>query len=334
MTLTKRQQMLAYTMLMVEGERFEPLLQFLPQEEGGALKEFAHSIWSQKKEGGAKIVLQKIKEVFVQKKISILSEIHPGWIVEKLRDESPRILGVLCRYLPGDTVKYLIKNLPAEQAKQLPKMSKAFGLSSELILWIKNILEKKFAHPHLPEPDRSFSFSHIGWINGDDLRTLFRELGLEEIRKGFSKVDFQSLKVFFSRFSSEDTRELKGRIIDSPSCSPEEKKRAQKHLVSMELQALDAETLFYEIGFSYFSQAILPGESCWAEAICQKLSPHEGYVLKRFIQENNGKASEAQANRAREDILKRVFYLTEKRAIRKYWQEASEHEETGSYTQA
>jgi hypothetical protein len=332
MDLNKRQQMLAYTTLMAEGENGAPLFHFLPPEEGAGLKEFSEKVWSEKKEGGAKVIVQKIKEVLVQRQISILNEVHPGWIVECLRDESPRVLGVLCRYLPGETVKYLMKNLPQKKAQQLPKMSEVFALSPELILWVKGLIEKKFAHPSLPEPGMAFSFAHIGWMNRHDLEVLLRDLGLEEVRRAFSKVDFQSLKVFFSRFSAQDTRELKARIVDAPACSADEKKRAQKHLVNMEMQALDAETLFTEIGLSYFSQTILPHESQWAEAICQKLSPQDGYVLKRFIEEKAEKVSEAEVGRFREDVLKRVFVLTEQGKMRKYWQESSEHEETNSYT--
>src|SRR5262249_5225007 len=36
------------------------------------------------------------------------SDIHPGWILEKLEGESPRVLGILCRFLTGDKIKYLI----------------------------------------------------------------------------------------------------------------------------------------------------------------------------------------------------------------------------------
>ncbi|OGP15432.1 MAG: hypothetical protein A3I75_07030 [Deltaproteobacteria bacterium RIFCSPLOWO2_02_FULL_50_16] len=333
MPLNSRQQMLAYTTLMTEGDHFATLFRFLPPEEEGPLKEFASKIWSQKKEHRSKDVIQKIKEVFVQKKMSILHEVHPGWIAERLKDESPRVLGVLCRYLPGETVKYLIDHLPKAQAQNLPKINETFAVSSDLILWIKDILEKKFAHPSLPALEERFSFSHIGLMSGKDLMTLFRELGLEEIRKAFSQVEVQSLKVFFSRFSVNDTRELKARILDAPPCHSEEKKIAQQHIVTMELQALSAEALFYEIGFSYFAHAILPSESQWVEAVCERLSPQDGYVLKRFIKEYASKRSEGLQQKFREEILRRIFYLTEKRKIRKYWLDPSEHEQTGSYTE-
>ena len=323
--------MLAYTALMTEGEKCAALFRFLPQDQEKTMTDFAQKIWAEQKRHGPKWIVQKVKAVMIERQISILNDIHPGWIVEMLREESPRVLGVLCRYLPGETVRYMIKHLPTEKAKQLPKVSESFALPSELILWIKSLLEKKFPHPQLPEPGERFSFSHIGWMTGKDLRTLFRDLGLEVIRKAFSQVDFQSLKIFFSRFSAADTKELRARIIDAPPAAPKEKKHAQKHLVTMELNSVDPETLFHEVGYSSFAQGLLPEEHEWANALCQKLSPQEGYVLKRFVEGGGEKVAEGERQSLRQDILRRIFYLTEKGLIRKDWQGGSETEGNWHY---
>ena len=76
---------------------------------------------------------------------SALTEVHPGWILEKLEGESPRILGLLCRFLPGDRVKFLIDHLPASKKKLLPKINESYRISSEIGEIVRGLVEKKFA---------------------------------------------------------------------------------------------------------------------------------------------------------------------------------------------
>ena len=318
---TTRQEMLAALCLMGEGGKGQDLFAFASPQDQERLNRIADD-WL--KEGRSKVdrkeLLTHIQRLTRLKGFSVLEEIHPGWVLEKLKEESPRLFGLLCRFMTGEKVQYLIKHLPPHERKRLPKVSETYGVSPPIAEMVRGLIEKKLALDFPPRTGDTFAFPHIAWMKADDLRTLFWDLGLDEIRKAFYDVEPQIFRPFLSRFSSQEAKEIRGRIESGRPVPPEVKTEAQKHLVSLSLDQLPPEGLFREIGYSVFARSLLPEDLAWAEIVCQKLSPEEGYRLKRILQESVAAKPEAAVKK--EAVVGRISFLALKGLIRRYWREA------------
>lgn len=260
--------------------------------------------------------LQKAKQTAP---VSGLHQVHPGWILEKLEEESPLVLGILCRFLPGDKVKYILEHLPLAKRKKMPKLSDSYRVPARISEIIREGVEKKFPHEIPEQTGSSFSLPHVCLMRTDDVKTLFRDLGLEEIRKAFKDADPHVLKAFLARFVPKIAKEIKERLEYGGKVAAGVRQEAQKHLVTLPLEKLPVEGLFVEIGYSVFARALLPEDISWAEMIYQKLPPDEGYRLKRTLHETVAARPSAGIQEKKNQILARITALAEKGLIRRYW---------------
>jgi hypothetical protein len=311
---TSRREILARLCLMGEGEKGLDLLAFASKEDEAGKEQ-----------------LGRVRRLSHLRPVSVLEEIHPGWILEKLRGESPRLLGLVCRFVTGEKAQYLISHLAPEERKRLPKVRESYDLSPQLVEIVRELVEKSLAVSLPQRAGEAFGFSHIAWMRDDDLRTFFRDLGLEEIRKAFAEVEPQIFRAFLARFSPAEAKEIRGRIETGKAVSLEEKRAAQKHLVSLSLEngELPPDALFREIGYSVFARALSPDDRDWAEWICQKLAPEDGYRLKRMVQERTASQPETTLQERKEKILHRLSLLAQKGLIRRYWKEENEAKKPG-----
>lgn len=320
------QEMLAALCLIGDGEKGKDLFAFASLRDHEGLLRIADRI-CRDGEIHRKEILGRIQRTRRLSGFSALQEIHPGWIAEKLGGESPRLFGLLCRFLPGDKVRYLIHQLSGGRSlTQWPKMNESYRVAPEIVEIVRRLIEVQLTPPvSLPEGD-SFSFFHIARMKGDDVRVLFWDLGLEEIRRAFQGVEPRVLRAFLSRFSPKEAGEISGRIRHGANVPGDRRRSAQRHLVSLPLGPVSAGDLLREIGYSVFAQALSPEEGAFGELVCEKLSPEEGYRLKRVIQESvasRGIPSQGVPEN-KEEILGRLSWLAEKGIIRRYWKEGDE----------
>lgn len=317
---TNKSDLIAALCLLGDGEKGRELFAFAHPAEEKVLGEAAVRLV---RSGGTsqREILGVVRKLRQSRVASVLDELHPGWILEKLGDESPRIFGLLCRYLPGDKVRSLLGHLSEEERKRLPKVSESYRIDPELAEIVRNLIEKKWSFSREFHSRKSFSFSDIIRMKMEDLRVLFWDLGLEEIRKAFFDVDSKILRAFLVRFTPREAAEIRGRIEGEGSVSDGEKKEAQKNLVALPLEPLSSGSVLREIGYAVFARSLGQEEMECGELVCQKLSLEEGHRLKRLIHEFQGKRPR---HADQEEILRRVEALAEKGLIQRYWKETEE----------
>ncbi len=311
-------EILAALCLMGNDSAGSGLFAFASKKEEPLLKQAAARFADRQDPGEVdrRALAARIRQLGQIQSRSALDSIHPGWILEGLADESPRLIGILCRLLSGEQAKYLI-----EHAKgRLPKMEETYRVSEAVTEIVWKCLEKKFRVHEAAAQTGSFSFPHLVLFKGDDLRSLFTDLGLEEIRRAFHRVEPNVLRAFLSRFSPKEAQEIRSRIEGGPSVAADLKKEAQAHLLAMPMEQLSSALLLREIGTSVFARALLPDDCEWVEKVWQKLPPEEGYRLKRIVQEaGEGASVQDVIEDRRDEIISRVFLLAKKGLIRYYW---------------
>lgn len=257
-------------------------------------------------------------------------EIHPGWILDAVRQESPRVIGLVCRYLPGSHVRYLLRHLPKELREKLPTLSESFGIPKELIEPVKEFLSKKFFRGMRPSSDQSFSCQHIPWLNSKDLRRVIRELGYAEIRKAFSQVDPKVVRTFLTRFPLEEAKQVRRRIEQGPPVLESDRKRAQKHIVGIDLDVGRPEDLPFEIGLSVLAESVMAEEPLWIEGVIVRLEPAEGYILRRYVSEAGASHRVEESRQRQSELLGVIRDLADRGQIARYWRQSPEDETTKS----
>lgn len=314
----QRTELLAALCLMNEGEGAKSLFAFASESDELELNKLAGKLLREG-EVDSRELLERIRKLRGFSAMgSGFSDIHPGWILEKLEDESPRVLGLLCRSLTGDKIKYLMEHMPESRRKVMPKLNESYQVAPQVAEIVRTLSEKKLRFA-IPNPGGAFSLPHLTLLKTDDLRTLFRDLGLEEIRKAFTGVEPQVLRAFLARFVPAMAREIRERIDRGSAIAPAARAAAQRHLVSVPLEKLPVEELFREIGYSAFAQALEVDDKPWADMLYHKLPPEEGYRLKRVMQDTVKHRPSSALEERRQEILGRVADLAQKGKIRKYW---------------
>ena len=320
---TAKQEALMALCLLGSGKKGQDLFAFASPRDEESLRKISAQFLAQEEIDQGEL-LEMIRRRNYLQSLSSLEEIHPGWIVEKLEGESSRVLGLVCRLLSGEKVKFLLDHLPPALKAGLPTIQESYQVSPQVLEVVRQIIEKRFPISLKPPSDSSFTFAHIAWMKEGDLKTLFWDLGQEEIRRAMQGVSPAVLRAFLIRFSPQEAKEIKTRIEMGRPVSETVKREAQKHLMMIPLEQLPSAELFLEIGYSCFSSLLTHEDLSWADFICQKLPPAEGYRLRRRIQEEVpevGKSAEDPAiiQEKKDEILGRIKTLAGKGLIRRYW---------------
>ncbi|MBI3541228.1 MAG: hypothetical protein HY073_03720, partial [Deltaproteobacteria bacterium] len=212
---TERQAVLASLCLM--GDSSQELFAFLGKKQQEQIQKVAEHL--ERKGGDSLRSLHRAQP-------SPLEEVHPDWIVEKLEGESPRVLDII--------------------------RGSSYNVSSGVKKVVRKIVEKKFAVARRSIFKASariaFSFGHLSILKSDDLRTLFSDLGLDELRKAFTGVDPRTLKAFLARFTPREALMIRERIQEG-TVSSEQRVEAQKVLAGLSFERLGSESLFREVGY-------------------------------------------------------------------------------------
>ncbi len=316
---------------ILEGER-DPaaLFRFAPTELADSLTHYAGVLRSRFARGKAQELAALLKSWSEQSPALPIHEIHPGWLLEVVKEESPRVIGLICRYLPGHHVRFVIENLPREIRDKLPTLNESFGLPVELINEVKSFLGSRFFQGTPPNAGERFSVRHIPWMSARDIRCVVRELGYSELRKAFVGMDVQAIQAFLTRFPLEEAKELRAHIEKGPAISDAEHKRAQAHIVGMNLDVSCAADLPYEIGLSALAEAVAADETGWIEGVVVRLDPAEGYSLRRYVKEAQASGRSDSCERRQTELLGLIRELADNGKIAQYWGSRADDEITQS----
>ncbi|MBI2500729.1 MAG: hypothetical protein HYW02_04555 [Deltaproteobacteria bacterium] len=318
-----RQEMLAGMASVLSGADGEKLFRFAaPKEEEPLRRLFQRYLRNPVDREALRLKLENWERFG---KRMALEEIHPGWILEKLRGESPRLLSLLPHFLSSSKTEALLHQLNFEERQFISEPAR--DLSPGLLAVVRSLIEKKIGEPAVLKSDEPFSFDHLSCLRSGDLQALFKDLGQEEFCRAFAHVDGQIQRAVLTRFSLGDVREIRRRLKASESVTTEKRRQAQRHILSLSFGEVSPDHLLRDIGFSVFVRAVSLDKIDWADSLCQKLSVTDGYGLKRLLQEKRMKGEEGSKELC-DEIMGRLYVLATQGKIQRYWKEEREIEPT------
>ncbi len=319
-SVNNRQRIVATMAVIEEGERAAELLAFVAEDDDKrALKTVIEACLKINPEEREFKLRQQASSQLSSEQWSGLAEIHPAWILEELKTESPRIIGIILRYLPSKHVRYLLEHLPPTIRFAMPNIVEAFAVPQQVLDVIRRRFESRFQRLHLSRSIEQFGFDHLYYLKGDELEVFFRDLGLQELAMALSGISGKSLGVLLNRLSLRDAKRLKSRMHSLEGVSDVLKRQARYTVLEVEGEHLGPEHLLMEIGLAAFARALAPMHHDLFRRLEVKLDPRISYVLKRYIDERLEKNTSTVAEERQNLILSRVAALASENLIDSSW---------------
>lgn len=315
----------AFLMISVLRDRSgaADLISFLSPQEQAIIGRALEMVLSKTKAEKQEIILDELKKLAVRARRSFLSEMNPEWILNLLKNESPRMLATILRYLPGEQVHTILENLPASTLQAMPAYSETFSLDPDLVQILKRRFEQNFVSPlYAGLSPKRFTFDILHLLPAVRLKMLFVELGLCELAMAFSTLNEKTVNLLFGRLSNRDATLIKMRMDEKKEGVSEERmKKAQSHLMSLDVKKEDPEsgkpesgkpeTLILEMGFFVFSKAVLPENLNAVSFMVQKFSMKTGNLLQHYVDKSLPTNSEKTVVRYRQEIMASARLVTE-----------------------
>jgi flagellar motor switch protein FliG len=258
----------------------EDLSRFASKDEEEIIRNNGHLNIS--KEECIKLIKEDI--ALATEELSNLAEIHPAWIVKAIENESPKIIGIILRWLPSRHVRYILDKLPKKVKLSLPKLVESFAVPTQVLNLIKAGFERKFNIPQATTKDSIKTFDDCVYLKTKDLEVVFKDLGMHELAMAFQNVDQTGVKVLLNRMSVSSARALQHRIKDVADENVALLRDARYSLLEVAMDQEDIDKLLIEIGIASFSKA-LKNDDVFS-GLQLKLDPEVSYLFKRYIDQH------------------------------------------------
>lgn len=328
--INNRQRMVAALVALRCGDEAESLWAYAGDDERASLTSAYGSFLPLAAPERVTQAEQRMQTLIAGECFSGLAEVHPAWIFAALKDESPRIIGIILRYLPARHVRYVIAHLPPALRDALPDMIEAFAVPEEILHVIQRRFEKRFLPLRLSRSLEHYSFTELYYLKSEELEMLFRDLGRQEMALALSRLSVRALRLLLNRFPLKEAKRLKERMRAVERVSEALRRQAQFTVLEAAEVELGSDRLLLDIGLAAFARALTPDHQELFLFLKQKLEPQQGYILKRVMEEWCDEANQSVSEERRAMILSRVVVLAEDAIIDPAWGErfAPPHEET------
>lgn len=241
-----------------------------------------------------------------------IAEIHPAWLVESLKKESPRVIGVILRHLPSKHVRYLLEHLPRRIVLKLPKLVESFYVSSDILKIVRGRFERQFVPMRVSHQIDCFEFSHLHCLKIEELEVLLDSLGLSELALALVHSAKKILRTVVHRFGIGEGREILNRVKRFRGQPAWLIREARYSVLSQKGKGQGTGAFLRELGFLSLAKSFGSEDGELFEPLKQKLAPPEAYLLKRSLEEQFAAFSPKAVERS---TLRQAFVLDHLREL-------------------
>lgn len=314
-----RTHAVALMAVLHEGEGAHELLPFMADGEREVCeKRVAHLLGSTNGNRDEQL-RSELRAMAASESFSGIAEVHPAWILEALKDETPRIMGIIMRYLPSKQVRYVIEHLPPEVSSKIPTLVEAFAVPKTILDVIRRRFESRFLPIHISKTQEHFEFRHLYYLKGEELERLFAELGLYEMAMALDGLPEKMLSVVLNRLDLSDAKRLHRMMQELRGVSREIKQQARYAILESDDECAASGQLLMEIGLNSFARAMNHGDEELFALLRQKLSPRMAYTLKRLIDEQAHAVTPALVEERKNLVLTCIAGLAAESKIDAQW---------------
>lgn len=312
-----RQRIFAALAVRALAEGALQLLDYLSDAEARAIRPMV-SLYLEEPEGD-RAADALISRSIAAESFSSIAEVHPAWILEHLKSEPPRVVGLILRALPSSHVRYLLRHLPPMLRECVPNMVESFAVRPEVLDLIRRRFEANFLPMRVSRSVAHPGFAHLYYLKSEEVSELVRELGLFEMAIALSGMHSQALHMVFNRMDLKVAKRLQKRMKQLAGISPELHRQARFNLLEIEGRHEGPDRMLTSVGLAALASACGRAHEHAAMLVRQKLAPLEAYLLKRFIEERRKTHNPAVAGERERIVLTLVAQLAEDGRIAQQW---------------
>lgn len=251
-----------------------------------------------------------------------ISEIHPAWLLDALKEESPRVIGVILRHLPSKHVRYLLEHLPRHIVCRLPKLMETFYVQNEILNVVRRRFERHFVPILISHRIETFTFAHLYYLKIEELESLFFQLGLSELALSLVGSPINILRMILNRFGVAQAKEIQQRMKRHQNADPLLLKDARYSVLEQKGKEQGAKRFLTEIGILALAKAFGEADDPLLERLKQKLIPELAYLLKRFVSEQPWSGKSSMVAKRQEWVLQHLRELSTAGGIDPVWAES------------
>ncbi len=148
----KRQNTLLLLLLLYEKERYKGLLKYLPEEDASYLEKQIEDLSQLPAKKRFDMVLSSVKKYLFAGEYAGIKLDNADVILDILKNESPRTIALMLRYMPEEISRRILQELPPKIKKRLPGVSSLADVPKEVINHIrfsfKKVYIERISGPH------------------------------------------------------------------------------------------------------------------------------------------------------------------------------------------
>lgn len=259
----------------------------------------------------------QLRHALVAQEWQHLQDVHPAWMLDVLKTESPRMISIILRHVPSSHARFIMDRLPPYIKDKMPHFVDAFSVPTPMVQLLRRRFEAHFAPMGAPLAMVAPEFDHIAAISFEDLPHLIQDLGVQELALAFADADARSIEILFNRLAQRDARALRERMRTLAQVPTPLLRDAQYTILEMATDAIPADQFIFEAGLQGFAKACAGMSPRLLTVLRQKLDPRMGNLLQRRLQHKVG--SDVVALR-QQLVLDRMATLSRAGLIDRKWQ--------------
>lgn len=260
-----------------------------------------------------------LSQMIASEKFTSLAEIHPAWLLERLKNETPRVIGVILRSLPSKHVRYIVNELPPVLRAQIPNLVESFAVPAPVLKVILERFESHFLPMRSPRSVSNPGFENIYYLKGEELLEVAREAGINELAVAFGRMPNKALHVIYNRLALKDAKRLQKRVRGLQEVSYGFSQSARQNILAVEDGRIGADKMLLDLGIAALGSCLTDQEAGISDLVMQKMEPSLAYLLKRSIDEYRHRSSGSLIEERRASVIKIIVELSDEGKIDSSW---------------
>lgn len=307
--LNQRQKAFLLVATLLDFPSTDRLLDYLSEEDRIPLKPAFDEWQAHPKSKKKQVIRDELKQLGHQQQRSLLTDLHPDWILETLHGEDPRMVATILRYLPDSHVHYILEHMTPARLQLLPPLFQTFALDSRIVRLLRQRFEQNFYSATLLDQVAGEPFMALSLLKAADLRFLMREVGYGEMAMAFAKLDQEAIQLILRRLNPRDAGELKNHLAIRKEADGTRLEKAQNHLLHIDFQGSSQGDFLLQLGFLIYSKAVLPQHLEAVRLLQYKFSTTEARLMKKYLDKNLPYNSPATVAPYQKEIMARLKNL-------------------------
>lgn len=251
---SERQRALAWVALLYEPDQASELFALFPKERE-TLLQMGDEWRIQPPELRKTQLLHKLKKRRAPLATTIAS-MHPEWIAASVAHETPRIAQTLIGLFPTALAKRIAESVPPFTGDSTARHHRPpkRAVDPELLALLQERFGREWESPLLP----GSPLATLVPLSLEQWTRVFTEVARDELAVAFSGLKRTAYTTILHRLPLEDAKAIgeRLRVLGTEVVDKKEQQRARVHLVSLDMDKMEAAKLALCLGFYLFSKAL------------------------------------------------------------------------------